>query len=811
MLSKEILQNAYRYRFETIYAKKLEEGNLTEQYLALASLIKDYISRNIIKTEEVYRKAASKEVYYFCIEFLPGRFLENNLVYLGLYNHIREALAEMGIDLEKLKDQEEDPGLGSGGLGRLAAGFLDSLACLGLPGHGMGIRYQFGLFEQKIINGNQTELPDNWLEHGYPWEYRKPEEAEIVKFCGNVRAEEQNGRLVFIHENYEPVLAVPYDIPIAGYQNETVNVLRLWKAQYHQPHSSLSSFCHGDYLKDVEKKCLAEAISQHLYPEDSFYEGKKLRLKQEYFFVSAGLQSIIKKHKQRYRSLLNFHELVALHINDTHPALVIPELMRILLDEEGLKWEDAWHITTQSVSYTNHTTLPEALEKWPYNLYKSLLPRIFLITEEIHRRFCEEHVAQKPGCLDEIKEMGIIGDGFIRMANLAVIGSHQVNGVSSIHTEILKNQVMNCFQNYYPYKFNNKTNGISQRRWLLLANPELSYLLTDTIGTQWIEKPEKLLCLLDYQKDSAFLEKFIDIKEHKKRALAHFIGKKYGIKINPESLFDVQVKRIHAYKRQLLNVFQIMHVYNRLLENPELDFHPRTFIFAGKAASGYYIAKKIIKLIHALAEKINHDTKIKEKIKVVFLENYNVSLAELVFPAANVSEQLSMAGKEASGTGNMKFMMNGAVTIGTLDGANIEILEKVGPENFISFGLNADEVSWCLHQPGGYRAWDLYNHDQRLRKICDQLVSGFLTPAKDEFSSIFDYLLHHNDEYLVLKDFASYVDAHQRVEREYLNRKKWARMCITNIAHSGAFSSDRSIREYAEQIWHLKPVNVEVE
>jgi len=802
---KNAFKKAFMEEFQSIYNKSIDEGSNFEKYDALASVIRDEISTAWFKTNNYYKEAdKAKEVYYFSIEFLLGRLLSSNLLNLGIQETVETGLADLGISLKELEDEEADAGLGNGGLGRLAADILDSMASLNLPGHGCGIRYRYGLFEQKIENGEQVERPDDWLKKGYPWELRRPDKAVEVKFGGIVKANCVEGRTVFIHEEYESALAVPYDIPIVGYQNGLVNTLRLWSAEAPEAEFDFYSFQRGDYLKAVERKYSAESISQILYPDDSYYEGRKLRLKQQYFFVSAGLQSIVRRYKKRHATMHNFSEKVALHINDTHPALVIPELMRILLDEEGMVWDEAWRITSETVSYTNHTILPEALEKWPIDLFKQLLPRIFLIVEEINERYCRNLWKKYPS-MEKVREMAIVGDGYVRMAPLAIAGSFSVNGVAQIHTEILKKQVMRQYYEDCPYKFNNKTNGITHRRWLMLANPQLAQLITETIGPKWVKSPNELINLLDYKGDSAVQEKFAQIKLQNKAKVAEFIKKKYDLEIDPHSIFDIHIKRIHAYKRQLLNVLHIMHLYNQLLENPNLEITPRTFIFAGKSAPGYYFAKKTIKLINTLAEVINKDQTIRGKIKVAFLENYNVSLAELLIPSADLSEQISTASKEASGTGNMKFMMNGAVTIGTLDGANVEILERVGADNFLLFGLTADEVL-NYYKHGGYSSRNLYNREAAIRKILEQLINGFLQAPKEEFMGIYEQLLNYNDEYFVLKDLSSYVNAQEKADSLYQNREKWLQICLTNVASSGVFSSDRTTNEYSDRIWKLKPV-----
>ena len=807
MLSdKEAFKAAFINKLQTMCGKSMDEACMNDNYVALASVVRDCISRNWIQTNKQYRDQGEKQVYYFSIEFLMGKLLDCNLINTGLKQVCAEGLKDLGIELEDLLNQEPDAGLGNGGLGRLAACFLDSLAALNLPGHGCGIRYKYGLFEQKIVNHYQVELPDNWLKDGYIWEFRKADKAVEVKFGGNVVCRESGGRTEFIQENYESVKAVPYDIPMIGYDNNTVNTLRLWNAEPLQVDFDLSCFNHGDYLKAVQYKQSVERICKILYPDDSFYEGRLLRLKQQYFFVSAGLQSILRRFKRRKYSIHALPSKVAVHINDTHPALAIPELMRLLVDEEGLGWDAAWQITTETISYTNHTIMPEALEKWPVDMFKTLLPRIYMIVEEINKRFCQA-VWNRYGDWDKVRDMSVILDDQVHMARLAVIGSYSVNGVAQIHTDILKNHVMAGFHNFSPHKFNNKTNGITHRRWLLKANPELAELISEAISPGWLTCPQDLSQLLRYNQDSGFQDGLAAIKLGKKEALAQYISSKYQLTLNVNSIFDIQIKRIHSYKRQILNVLHIMDLYNRLKANPDLAITPRTFIFAGKAAPGYYIAKQTIKLINIMAELINKDTTIQDKLKVVFLENYSVSLGELLFPAADVSEQISTASKEASGTGNMKFMMNGAITIGTLDGANVEIHHAVGDENIFIFGLRAEQVL-NYYQHGGYCAWDIYNSDQRIKTVLEQLVNGFFPKEKEEFRPLYDYLLLNNDEFFVLKDFAAYADAHVRLEERYQHKREWLKMSITNIAHSGNFSSDRTISEYAKGIWNIKPVRI---
>lgn len=804
-VSKDRFKEDYLKKLMTMHAKSFEEASNNDRYSALGSLIRDYVAEDWIKTKEEYLNRNVKQVYYFSIEFLLGRLLGNNLVNMGLETVCEEVLQELGSTLKEIKSAELDAGLGNGGLGRLAACFLDSMASTGIPGHGCGIRYKYGLFQQKIVDGYQVELPENWLREGNVWEMRKADKAVEVRFGGNVATEYENNKLIFKHENYETVLAVPYDTPIIGYNNETVNTLRLWSAENPEKDFDLSSFSKGDYMKSVEHKYSVEAISQVLYPDDSYQEGRKLRLKQQYFFVSAGLQSIIRTYKLANESIKDFDEKVAIHINDTHPAIAIPELMRILMDQEGVDWDTAWKITTNTISYTNHTILSEALEKWPIDMFKSMLPRIYMIVEEINERFCRDLWNRYPGQWDKISRMAITADGYVKMAHLAIVGSHSVNGVAKIHTEILKKQELADFYNFYPYKFNNKTNGITHRRWLLKSNPELAGLLKDTIGTSWAKHPTDLIKLLKYQDDAAVQEKISQIKRNNKLELAKIIRQKYSIDVDPNSIFDVQIKRMHAYKRQLLNVLHIMYLYNCLRENPKLDIIPRTFIFGAKAAPGYQLAKQEIKLINTLADKINNDRTIENKLKVVFMEDYKVSLAEKIIPASDVSEQISTTTKEASGTGNMKLMMNGAITVATLDGANIEIRDEVGDQNIIIFGMNEKEVMDYYRQ-GGYSAIELYNSDPRIRTVVDQLVNGFFSVSNIEFLGIYNHLLLQNDEYFVLKDFNAYVEAHKWVDELYRQKSRWTRMSINNIAHSGVFSSDSTISEYATGIWGVKKV-----
>ncbi len=739
-IDKNSFKRDYNNKFVQLHGKELKEGNNQQKYEALGSLVRDYVISTWMDTNNRYNQTGEKQVYYFSMEFLLGRLLGDFLLNLGIRDICREALSELDIDLEEIENLEHDQGLGNGGLGRLAACFLDSMASLNIAGHGCGIRYKYGFFEQKIVDCQQVEASDNWLREGNVWEIKKQDKAEIVKFGGSIISDYVNGKLTFTHVNYEPVLAVPYDTPIVGYENEVVNTLRLWSAEPVSNEFDFSSFSRGDFLKAISYKNSVEAISLVLYPEDSFYEGKMLRLKQQYFFVSAGIQSIVRHYKKHKGDIKLLDEKIAIHINDTHPTLAIPELMRILLDEEGLSWENAWRITQNTISYTNHTILAEALEKWPVDMFKSLLPRIYMIIEEINRRYCEELWNKYLGQWDKISRMAIIGDGYVRMANLAIVGSHSVNGVAKLHTEILKKREMSDFYYLYPSKFNNKTNGITHRRWLIRSNPKLTKLLVDTIGDSFIKHPTDLENFKNYLDDPGVLEKLGQIKKDNKERLAQEIYKSNGIVIDTNSIFDVQIKRIHAYKRQTLNCLRIMDLYNKLIENPNLDIIPRTFIFAGKAAPGYYLAKNIIELICRVAETVNNDPRVNDKIKVVMLENYQVSLAEKIIPATDLSEQISTTTKEASGTSNMKFMMNGAITIATLDGANIEIKDEVGEDNIVIFGLNAEEVL-NYHKQGGYSSWDVCNNDPRLQRVTNDLINGKYCSDKDRFRTIYENLL----------------------------------------------------------------------
>lgn len=802
---KNGFKDAYLEKFAEVKGKSIEEGTLWDKYYTLVVLLREEIS--LCRAFTQYASSNTdrvKQVYYFSMEFLIGKLLNYYLVNIGVQDIVREGLEELNINLEDLLNQESDAGLGNGGLGRLAACFLDSMAFMGISGHGNGIRYKYGLFEQKIIDGYQTEVADHWLKNGYPWEMRKPDKSIVVKYKGDVRGENVNGKLMFHHENYEPILAVPYDIPIFSYENPfLINNLRLWSAEPLSSELDLVLFNQGEFTQAISYKSEVEAISYILYPEDSNHSGRELRLKQEYFFVAAGLGAIVRSYKKRNGSLKDFSRYVSIHINDTHPALCIPELMRILIDEEGMDWDETWNITVDTMSYTNHTIMPEALEKWPIELFKILLPRIYMIIEEIDRRFREKFLRRFFNNDSLLRTTPIINDGQVWMANLAVIGSHSINGVAKLHTEILKEKVFKDFHQIYGYKFTNKTNGVNHRRFLLTANPLLSQLITESIGPSWKTNALELKRLQDFKEDSSFLEQLAEVKYKNKCQLAEIVKEKLGILLDPASQFDIHVKRIHAYKRQLLNIFKIMHLYNCLKEDPTSVQGSHTFIFGGKAAPGYHYAKNVIKLIHTVAQKINTDKEISKILKVIFLENYNVSLAERIYPAADISEQISTASKEASGTGNMKFMMNGALTLGTLDGANVEIKEAVGNDNIFIFGLTASEVL-DYNQNRKYKSWDEYHTNANLKKILDQLISGFFNEKCNEFRSIYDSLLLYNDEFYVLKDFSSYLSAFDEMSKLYLTQEKWTRTSLHNISESGVFSSDRTISEYAHQIWKIR-------
>lgn len=807
--NKDTIKKDFEGKVKSMFQKSIEEASNLQKYQALAALIRDYSSINWSKTNSQYRRDNEKQVYYFSMEFLIGRLLKSNLYNLGIQEECGAALKELGIILEEIEEQELDAGLGNGGLGRLAACFLDSMASLGIPGHGCGIRYKYGLFEQKIVNGYQVEIPDNWLKDPNPWEVRKDNKAVVVKLGGRVIEKYENGHLKFSNEGYEGIKAVPYDIPIIGYDNKTVNTLRLWSAEELEEEEAvnLSLINKGEYFKALENKAAVESISQVLYPDDSKIEGKLLRLKQQYFFVSAGIQSIIKSYKNKKNPINDLYKYVAIHINDTHPSLAVPELMRILIDEEGLEWDKAFEITNKTISYTNHTIMAEAMEKWQVDMFKELLPRIYMIVQEINRRFTEDLKVKHKMEQVKINKMSIINENYIKMANLAIVGGYSVNGVARLHTEILKKRELKDFYELYPEKFNSKTNGITHRRWLLEANPSLAKLICSTIGTGWIKKPEELINLEKYSRDAAFQDRAAEIKKKNKIEFSKEIKDRYGVEINPYSIFDVQVKRLHEYKRQILNLFNIINLYNKLKENPNLDIVPRTFFFAAKASPSYFLAKEIIKLITTVQDKINNDKSIKDKLKVLFLENYGVSLAEKIIPCADISEQISTASKEASGTGNMKFMMNGAITLATLDGANVEIREAVGEENIIIFGLNAEEVM-NYERYGGYNSKEIFNRDPIINKIVNSLINGYFQVPNCEFINIYKHLIDKNDEYFIFKDFHFYVNAQEKAEALYKNYKKWQEMSVINIAHSGRFSSDKTMGNYSKEIWNTRKVNI---
>ena len=800
---KEVINNV-----KTLYRKTIDEATQQQVFQAVAYAVKDDIIDRWIATHKEYEKENVKTVYYLSMEFLMGRALGNNLINLTFYDEIKEALAELGFDLNVIEDQEPDAALGNGGLGRLAACFLDSLATLGYPAYGCGIRYRYGMFKQAIVDGYQVEKPDDWLKDGNPFEVRRAEYACEVKFGGYVRVENRNGRNYFIQDGYQAIRAVPYDLPVIGYGNNVVNTLRIWDAEAIQDFN-LDSFDKGEYQKAVEQQNLARTIVEVLYPNDNHYAGKELRLKQQYFFISASIQTAIKKFKENNSDLHDIPKKMVFQLNDTHPTVTVAELMRILMDEEGMEWDEAWEITTHTCAYTNHTIMAEALEKWPIELFSRLLPRVYQIIEEINRRYVAEIEAKYPGDQSKVKNMAILYDGQVKMAHLAIAGSFSVNGVAKLHTEILEKRELKDFYEMRPEQFNNKTNGITQRRFLLHANPLLSNWVTDKIGDEWITDLSQMAKLKVYVDDAKCQQEFMNIKYQNKIRLANYIKKHNGIDVDPRSIFDVQVKRLHEYKRQLLNILHVMYLYNELKTNPGMDIVPRTFIFGAKAAAGYKRAKLTIKLINSVADVINNDASINGKIKVVFIENYRVSNAEIIFAAADVSEQISTASREASGTGNMKFMLNGALTLGTMDGANVEIVEEVGIENAFIFGLSAEEVM-KYEREGGYNPMDIYNNNQAVRTVLTQLINGFYSPDDPErFRELFDALTKE-DIYFILKDFDSYAEAHRRIDAAYRDEAAWAKSAMLNTACSGKFSSDRTIQEYVDDIWHLEKVTVKL-
>ena len=813
MFKKEAFKKSVKDNVKFLYRKTIEEATQEQIFQAVSYSVKDVIIDNWLATQKAYDEQDPKIVYYMSMEFLMGRALGNNLINLCAYGEVKEALEELGFDLNCIEDQEPDPALGNGGLGRLAACFLDSLATLNYAAYGCGIRYHYGMFKQKIQNGYQIEVPDNWLKNGYPFELRRPEYAKEVHFGGYVRVEydPEKGGNKFIHEGYQAVKAIPYDMPITGYDNDVVNTLRIWDAEPIVDFE-LDSFDKGDYKKAVEQENLARNIVEVLYPNDNHYAGKELRLKQQYFFVSASLQAAIAKYKKKHGDIHKLYEKVTFQMNDTHPTVAVAELMRILMDEEGLGWDEAWEVTTKSVAYTNHTIMSEALEKWPIELFSRLLPRVYQIIEEINRRFILAIQAKYPGNYEKIKKMAIIYDGQVKMAHLAIAAGYSVNGVARLHTEILKNQELKDFYEMMPKKFNNKTNGITQRRFLLHANPLLADWITEHIGPDWITDLPQLKKLAVYADDEKALQEFMNIKFKNKERLAKYILEHNGVEVDPHSIFDVQVKRLHEYKRQLLNILHVIYLYNQIKMHPEMEFYPRTFIFGAKASAGYATAKKIIKLINSVADVVNNDASINGKIKVVFIENYRVSNAEWIFAAADVSEQISTASKEASGTGNMKFMLNGAPTLGTMDGANVEIVEEVGAENAFIFGLSSDEVI-NYENNGGYDPNVIYNTDEEIRQVLMQLINGTFSNDTELFRDLYDSLLNTKntdraDRYFILADFRSYADAQKRVEAAYRDEKGWAKKALLNTACSGKFTSDRTIQEYVDDIWHLDKVIV---
>ena len=801
---------------KTMYRKTLKEATQQEIYQAVSLAVKDVVMDEWMATQQVIEKDDPKILYYMSMEFLMGRALGNNLINLGAYGEVKEALEEIGLDLSVIEDQEPDPALGNGGLGRLAACFMDSLATLGYAAYGCGIRYRYGMFKQQIIDGFQVEVPDNWLKDGYPFELRRPEYCYEIKFGGHVEETAgEDGNLHFEQVGYQSVLAIPYDMPIVGYGNHVVDSLMIWDAQPKEEFS-LDSFDRGDYDQAVEQENLARNLVEVLYPNDNHVKGKELRLKQQYFFVSASIQRALERFKKHHNDLHDLPKKVTFQMNDTHPTVAVAELMRILLDEEGMSWDEAWEITTHCVAYTNHTIMAEALEKWPIDIFQRLLPRVYQIVEEINRRFVLQIQEQYPGNNEKIAKMAILYDGQVKMAHLAIVAGYSVNGVARLHTEILKKEQLKDFYEMMPQKFNNKTNGITQRRFLAHANPLLADWVTAHVGEGWITDLSQIRKLAPYADDKKAQQEFLEIKHQNKVRLAKYIKEHNGIDVDPDSIFDVQVKRLHEYKRQLLNILHVMYLYNEIKEHPDMEFVPRTFIFGAKAAAGYKNAKLTIKLINSVAEVINNDKSINNKIKVVFIEDYKVSNAEWIFAAADVSEQISTASKEASGTGNMKFMLNGALTLGTMDGANVEMYEEVGPDNMFIFGMSSDEVIAHEHNRD-YDPMQIFNTDQDIRKVLTQLLNGFYSPNDSElFRDLYNSLLNthstqYADTYFILADFRSYAEAQKKIMEYYKNRSAWAKSAILNTAHSGKFSSDRTIQEYVDDIWHLPKVKVDVE
>lgn len=805
-MTKSLFLDKLQEALYQVSGKDIKDASDRELYLSLGTVLKEQIGKNLSERNKLYKSEKVKQVFYLSMEFLTGTFTKKNLQYLNLYDIADEAFTEINRPLEKIFAQEEDPGLGNGGLGRLAVAFLDSLASLNMPGHGYGLRYEKGLFKQKISENKQSELPDNWVDDNNIWEYKREEESYEVKIGGHIDISGSGNKLVFTHVDYQRVKAVPYDIPMLGYRNDVVNYLRLWSAESFKD-IDFKEFAKGNFGESFKDIINARTLTQFLYPEDSNIEGKKLRLKQEYFLVSASVQDLVKKYKDEGLPLKDFHKYRAIHINDTHPVLAIPEFMRVLIDENHMEWLDAWDITVKTFGFTNHTILSEAMERWDITIFKEILPRIWMIIEEINHRYIyflenEKGIKEK----EKLDELSIISEKEVRMVNLAIMGSHSINGVAELHTNILKEKVLNNFYNIYPEKFNNKTNGIVHRRWLLNANPELSSFIKDLIGDGFISNPLELEKLLQFIDDKDVLQELAKIKHHNKERLAKYIYDTQGIKVNPYSIFDIHIKRIHEYKRQFLNILHIMYLYDKLKQNPNLDMVPRTFIFGGKAAPGYYIAKEVIRLINSVANVVNNDLTIKDKLKVVFIENYNISKAEILFPAADVSEQISTTTKEASGTGNMKFMMNGAITIATLDGANVEIAREVGEDNIVIFGLRSHEV-YEYYEKGNYNALEILKNNKDLENIVEKLISKDAMVGQETFEDLYNLLTKYNDTYFLLRDFESYRLAHEKINEIYRDFDRWNSMSLINIAKSGVFSSDNTIRKYAEEIWGIRTVN----
>ena len=807
--NKNLLYKSIETSLYQTAGKAIGEASDLEIYYALVAVLKEEIGRNFSNTNKLYRDKQAKQIFYISMEFLTGKYMKKNLQYLDLYSLAEDLFKELGRPIENILKIENDPGLGNGGLGRLAVAFLDSLACLKMPGHGYGLRYEKGLFKQGIHENRQIEAPDDWIRQENAWEYKRDEEAVEVRIGGRINISGSGDDLKFAHVDYACIKAVPHDIPYLGYKNNVVNYLRLWSAESYKD-IDFQEFAKGNFEESFSTVLKSRIITQFLYPDDTSFKGKKLRLIQEHFLVSASVQDLVRKYKAVGLPLEDFHKHRSIHINDSHPVLAIPEFMRILIDENDFEWMDAWEIVTKTFAFTNHTILTEAMEKWDINMFRDVLPRLYMIIEEINHRY-RYFLKHEKGIEDNLllDELSVIGDNQVRMVNLAIVGSFSINGVSQLHTNILKEKTLNSFYRVYPDKFNNKTNGIVHRRWLLAANPKLTEFLKDKIGNEFITDPVKLESLLDYKNDNNVLRGLHEVKHHNKERLAKYILERQGIVINPHSIFDIHIKRIHEYKRQFLNILHVIYLYNKLKENPNLDIIPRTFIFGGKAAPGYYIAKEIIRLINTVAKVVNNDIRIKEKIKVVFIENYNISKAELLFPAAEISQQISTATKEASGTGNMKFMMNGAITLGTLDGANVEIAEAVGNDNIVIFGLRSNEV-YDYYEKQNYNSLEIYNADIGIKKVVDKLISSDETMGYTVFPELYDLLTKYNDMYFVLRDFDSYRLGQEKINNLYGDILKWNQMSLINIGKSGRFSSDNTIKNYAKDIWNIEGMAYEV-